>query len=364
MCRKFEVKTRSKTYPIFIGENILSEIADFVQFESKRVFVFADEILSDIHLDTLVHPLKEFGYDVITKTISSGEQSKTLGTAADLYDFLMEHNVSRSDTVLAFGGGVVGDLAGFVASTFKRGLNLVHLPTTLLAQVDSSVGGKTGVNLQYGKNLIGTFYQPNAVVVDVSLLKTLPDIEFYSGLAEVIKYGITMDSMLLETLTMEKKEIDLKKPGVLIRIIERSLKNKAQIVELDEKEEIGQRELLNFGHTIGHSIETSSLNRINHGQAVSIGMVEEARFAQNMGLVDSEVVRKLVHLLESYGLPTSIPEGIRFSKMRDIILQDKKMKRGSLRIPILVGFGKTTMRNFDTSETQNLVSSMESEAKC
>jgi len=364
MYRKFEVKTRSKVYPIFIGENILPKTVDFLHLESKRVFVFTDEVVSKLHLNTLIQPLMKFGIEVLTKSISSGEQLKTLGTAADLYNFLMEHNVSRTDTILAFGGGVVGDLAGFVASTFKRGLNLVHIPTTLLAQVDSSVGGKTGLNLHHGKNVIGTFYQPNAVVVDVLLLRTLPDTEFHSGLAEVIKYGMTMDSTLLEILTLEKKEIDLRKSGVLIKIIEKSLRNKTQIVECDEREVTGEREILNFGHTIGHSIETASLHRILHGQAVAIGMVEEARFAQNLGLVDSQTVQRLVLLLESYGLPTLIPEDICVLKLRETILQDKKVKQNSMRIPILVGLGKTTMKDIDTSEAQNLISIMESDVKC
>jgi 3-dehydroquinate synthase len=326
--------------------------------------VFTDEVVSRIHLDTLVQPMTEMGIEVNTKIISSGEQSKTLGTAANLYDFLVGHNVSRTDTILAFGGGVVGDLAGFIASTFKRGLNLVHVPTTLLAQVDSSVGGKTGVNLQQGKNLVGTFYQPNAVIVDVALLRTLPDTEFHSGLAEVIKYGMIMDRTLLDILTLEKEEINQRKSGVLNRIVERALRNKAKIVECDEREEAGEREILNFGHTVGHSIETSSLHKILHGQAVAIGMAEEARYAESIGLVDSQIVQRLVLLLESYGLPTSIPDDICVTNLRDTILQDKKMRQNSMIIPILVGLGKTTMRKINASETQNLIPKLESDVKC
>ena len=196
----FEIKTKSKIYQVYIGESLLTNIVDFLDDKPKRVFVITDETVAKLYLETLTQSLKENGVETISQILADGESTKTLDTVFNLYNFLLENEASRSDMIIAFGGGVIGDITGFVASTFKRGIKFLQIPTTLLAQVDSAVGGKTGVNLNGGKNLVGTFYQPSAVIVDVTVLKTLSETDFIAGLAEVIKYGVIMDSELLQIL--------------------------------------------------------------------------------------------------------------------------------------------------------------------
>ncbi len=360
----FEIKTGSKTYPIYIGESILSRIVELLSIRPSRVFVVTDDIVAGLHLETLTRALEAGGIESITKVLPVGASIKTFDNAVTLYSFLMKHEASRADTVIAFGGGVIGDLSGFVASTFKRGLNFIQIPTTLLAQVDSAVGGKTGINFNGGKNLVGTFYQPSAVIVDVTLLRTLSDTDFVAGLAEVIKYGAIMDSKLLQILLDNRKEIMERESDAIIKIVERSLRNKGRIVQIDEREEIGSREILNFGHTIGHAIETVSSHEIVHGQAVAIGMVEEARFSLRLGLLDIQSLETLISLLESYGLPTSIPEDMKIQQLKEIMKHDKKIKHALLRIPILVELGQTEMKEFDLSSNLNLIVKMEGDAKC
>ncbi len=360
----FEIKTKSKIYQVYIGESLLTNIVDFLDDKPKRVFVITDETVAKLYLETLTQSLKESGVETISEILADGESTKTLDTVFNLYNFLLENEASRSDMIIAFGGGVIGDITGFVASTFKRGLNFLQIPTTLLAQVDSAVGGKTGVNLNGGKNLIGTFYQPSAVIVDVTVLKTLSETDFITGLAEVIKYGVIMDSELLQILIEERNEIVNRESESIIKIVERSLKNKAHIVGLDEREEYGIREILNFGHTIGHAIESSSSYDIVHGQAVAIGMVEEARFSVDMDLLDIQSFETIVSILESYHLPTSIPDDMKFQQLREIVKHDKKIREGVLRIPILVELGKVEMKSIELSSGQDVITSMERNARC
>lgn len=360
----FEIKTKSKIYQVYIGESLLTNIVDFLDDKPKRVFVITDETVAKLYLETLTQSLKESGVETISEILADGESTKTLDTVFNLYNFLLENEASRSDMIIAFGGGVIGDITGFVASTFKRGLNFLQIPTTLLAQVDSAIGGKTGVNLNGGKNLVGTFYQPSAVIVDVTVLKTLSETDFITGLAEVIKYGVIMDSELLQILIEERNEIVNRESEAIIKIVERSLKNKARIVSLDEREEYGIREILNFGHTIGHAIESSSSYDIVHGQAVAIGMVEEARFSVDMDLLDIQSFETIVSILESYHLPTSIPDDMKFQQLREIVKHDKKIREGVLRIPILVELGKVEMKSIELSSGQDVITSMERNARC
>ncbi|MFW9864450.1 MAG: 3-dehydroquinate synthase, partial [Candidatus Thorarchaeota archaeon] len=275
----FVVKTNSREYPVCVGQNILPQVGDSVSDTADRVIIVTDEGVSNIYLDMIIKGLSNSGVEAITKVLPSGESIKSLASTEELYHFLLDRHASRSDTILALGGGVIGDLAGFVASTYKRGMGLIQAPTTLLAQVDSALGGKTGVNLKDGKNLVGTFYQPNAVIADVSVLDSLHADDFASGLGEVIKYGAIMDRELLDLLMDNRDGILAREPNIMSQIVERCLRNKARVVEEDEREEKRRREILNFGHTIGHAIETCSRHNIPHGHAVAIGMVEEARFA-------------------------------------------------------------------------------------
>ena len=294
-----------------------------------------------LEINSALEGLKESHYETISYILKSGENSKTLDSAIALYEFLVENVATRSDTILALGGGVIGDVAGFVASTFKRGMRLVHVPTTLLSQVDSTLGGKTGVNLAEGKNLVGTFYQPHAVIADVCTLKTLSGTEFASGLAEVIKYGAIMDSELIQILIDNKDAILARDPIILSVIVERSLRNKTLIVQEDETEEKGKREILNFGHTIGHAIEICSNHSVLHGQAVSMGMVEEARVAVREGHLDGSALESLIEVLTLFGLPTEIPDDVDVREINETVKQDKKVRFGQLTIPMLVRIGKT-----------------------
>ncbi|MHA1936803.1 MAG: 3-dehydroquinate synthase [Candidatus Thorarchaeota archaeon] len=344
MLVSFEVTTKSRDYPVCVGENILPNIGESFSETTDRVFVVTDDDVAKILLDSLTSGLSNSGIEAITKVLPSGENIKSLSTAEDMYDFLLKNHGTRSDLLLALGGGVIGDLAGFVASTYKRGMGLIHAPTTLLAQVDSALGGKTGVNMPDGKNLVGTFYQPHAVVADVSVLKTLPDDDFASGLGEVVKYGAIMDNDLLGILMDNRDEILRREPEILSRVVERCLRNKARIVEEDEREEERKREILNFGHTIGHAVETCSKHKIPHGHAVAIGMVEEAHFAVREGFLDDQSLQSLISILSMFGLPTSIPSKVDMKEFEEVIRQDKKVRQGQLMLPVLMELGRTELK--------------------
>jgi 3-dehydroquinate synthase len=340
MVETFEVRTKSRWYNVHVGVHLLKEIGAYIAHLAERVFVVTDDVLSHLYLRTLLDSLEENHVESITEILPAGESSKTLENAKALYNHLATHFASRSDAVLALGGGVIGDIAGFVAATFKRGMVLVQVPTTLLAQVDSAVGGKTAVNMHNGKNLVGTFYQPHEVIADVSTLRTLTDDAFTAGLAEVIKYGAIMDSGFLKVLKDNRNTILEREPVILTTIIESCLRHKASIVENDEREEKRGREILNFGHTIGHAIETCSGHQILHGFAVSIGMAEEARFAVKRGLLDDQSLEVLISILSMFGLPTEIPTNLDPEDLNVVIKQDKKMRGGRLLLPMLTSIGK------------------------
>ena len=304
---------------------------------------------------------KLYGEDLSKKSGSAklfvfpaGEENKTRATKEKIEDALLDWGFERDDLIISLGGGVVTDLGGFVASTIHRGVAHIAVPTTLLAMTDAAIGGKTGVNLKEGKNLVGTFYQPHAVIVDVCTLNSLPISEFIAGLAEVIKYAFTLDPELFQFLIEKRNEILLRTPDAISTIVERSLRNKASIVETDEREEEGKREVLNFGHTVGHAIEICSNHDILHGQAVAIGMVEEARIAVRKGLLETSVLESLIHVLALFGLPTEIPDDVDFNQLSRVMKQDKKVRNGQLTIPMLVGLGQTEMI-VDTIDNLNLI---------
>ncbi|MGM0687117.1 MAG: 3-dehydroquinate synthase [Promethearchaeati archaeon] len=339
----FEVRTRSRTYPIYVGHGILQRMNQILHREAQKIFIVTDEIVSEIYLQPVLNSIQNLDIEIITKTLPSGETVKSLDAAQNMYSVLAENLASRTDIILALGGGVIGDLAGFIASTFKRGMNLVQLPTTLLAQVDSSLGGKTAVNLKWGKNLVGTFYQPHAIVADVATVKTLPDNYYSAGLAEVIKYGVIMDPQLLKLLQKNRQKILDRDAETVTTVVKRCLRNKARIVERDETEH-GTREILNFGHTIGHAIETCSEHSISHGEAVAIGMLQEARYAVKKGALDKSSLETLRSLLLSFGLPTVIPSSLVLEELKDVMKQDKKVRNEGLLIPLLVELGRVKMK--------------------
>lgn len=343
-----EVKTKTRRYPVYVGQDILPYAASYVSLDASRVFIITDDILSKLHLSTLLDGFERLDIVPTTLFLGAGEEFKTLDIASELINFLLENKASRSDTVIAFGGGVIGDLVGFVASVVKRGMKLAQVPTTLLAQVDSSLGGKTAVNHPFGKNLIGTFYQPHFVVADVLTLRTLPETDYVDGLAEVVKYAAIMDSQFMDFLLENKDKVLCRDPDTLKLIVKRCLQLKASIIEEDETEDNRKRQILNFGHTVGHAIETCSENEVSHGQAVAIGMVEEACLAIRMGLLHHESLESLVSILTEYGLPTEIPLSIDKRALNTVMEQDKKIRRGQLILPVLVELGRTEMRAIDS----------------
>ncbi|WP_165247906.1 3-dehydroquinate synthase [Paludisphaera soli] len=296
-------------------------------------------ILTDDHVAALPYPglvrdaLETLGIETVQTVVPHGEASKGLATAASLYDRLVALAADRHTLVAAVGGGVIGDLGGFVAATFARGLPLFMVPTTLLAQVDSSVGGKVGVNLPKVKNLVGAFHQPIAVWVDVATLNDLPDRELRCGLAEVVKYGVILDAPFFETLEDDVDAILAKRPASLRRIVARSCELKATVVSEDEREETGLRAMLNFGHTIGHAVEATAGygGAFQHGEAVAVGMVAESRLAERLGWVDAAFTNRLVRLLERFGLPTSL-RGLAPRPLLESMGRDKKNKGGRIRL--------------------------------
>ncbi|HEX3448770.1 MAG TPA: 3-dehydroquinate synthase, partial [Isosphaeraceae bacterium] len=276
--------------------------------------------------------------------LPTGESTKSLEQASRLYDELVKINAERHTLIVALGGGVIGDLAGFVAATFARGLPLIMVPTTLLAQVDSSVGGKVGINHPDAKNIIGAFHQPAGVWIDIKSLSTLPTRELRCGLAEVVKYGVILDAEFFVTLEQIAEDILRREHGALERVILRCCQLKAEVVTQDEREETGLRAMLNFGHTVGHAIEATAGydGRYKHGEAVAVGMVAECRLAERLGWVKGNVTDPLVRLLERFGLPTRAPE-LDANHLIDAMSRDKKNRRGKIRFVLPRSLGKVEL---------------------
>jgi len=289
--------------------------------------------------------LSAAGIPSVTVLVPPGEGSKSLAGAAKLYDALVAFKADRHTLIVALGGGVIGDLAGFVAATYARGLPLVIVPTTLLAQVDSSVGGKVGINHPDAKNIIGAFHQPIAVWIDTGALESLPVREVRCGLAEVVKYGVIMDAPFFAGLERDARAILARDPRALRHIVGRSCRLKAQVVAQDEREESGLRAILNFGHTVGHAIEavTRYGGEFQHGEAVAAGMVAESRLAERLGWISPETTERLVRLLDRFGLPTSAPR-LDPEQLLEAMSRDKKNRLGKIRfvLPHAIGRVETT----------------------
>jgi 3-dehydroquinate synthase len=294
------------------------------------------------HAAAVAASLADSGWRTAQVELEPGETAKSLETAARLYDALVDLKADRTTVVVAVGGGVVGDTAGFAAATYARGLPFVQVPTSLLAQVDSSVGGKVGVNHPRGKNLIGAFHQPIGVLIDTATLATLPEAEYVCGLAEVIKYGVILDGAFFGELEANVEELRRRDPRALRRVIARSCRLKADVVEQDERETSGVRAVLNYGHTFGHAYESlAGYGSLRHGEAVAIGMVHASRLAERLGRVDAAATARQVALLAAVGLPTRLPAGCVFSveDVLDRMRLDKKTSGGSLRfvLPTRIG---------------------------
>ena len=331
-----------RSYPIIIEAGCLERIGNHLAASGKgrKYAVISDSQVAAIHGQRLMGCLDKAGLGAELLVFPQGEASKNLNTIGDLAGRLATLGYDRHDALIALGGGVTGDLTGFLASTYKRGISFIQVPTSLLAQVDSSVGGKTGVDIPQGKNLVGTFYQPEVVFIDLSLLETLPGKELLGGLAEVIKYGVIRDANFFQMLAEKRDEILNLDKGVLEEVITICCRIKAEVVALDEREG-GLRRILNYGHTIGHAVEAASDYAINHGFSVAIGMVAAARAAHLAGMVASDLVEAIRAVLLDYGLPVEIPEHLDCRRMKTYLLADKKTVGGKVHFVLPTKIGAT-----------------------
>ncbi len=332
--KKVHVNT-GKPYDIFIERGIIDCCGDYVKQLSgaKRVTVITDTNVEPHYKQRVMDSLENHGFKTKVHIFQAGEESKNLTTIADMYNTLADFGMSRKDIIIALGGGVTGDMAGFAAASYLRGIDFIQIPTSLLAQVDSSVGGKTGVDIPQGKNLVGAFHQPKAVLIDPDTLKTLPDLYLRDGMAEVIKYGCIKDAAFFKKLEKENAF------DCIEDIIETCVSIKRDVVSRDERE-AGERMLLNFGHTLGHSIEKLyNFKGISHGMAVAIGMVLISKAGEKQKITKSGTTDKIIRLCKKYGLPTS--DKSTFEDMADAAKSDKKTAGGSISLVLLSEIGSS-----------------------
>jgi 3-dehydroquinate synthase len=336
--------SEGRDYQIHIGTAELTRLGEHcraVARSQRAVILSQPGILSRWGQRAQVS-LEEAGFRVETLTYPAGERYKSLTMVARLYDGLysLEPALDRKTLIVALGGGVVGDMAGYVAATYLRGLDYVQVPTTLLAMVDSSVGGKTGVDFREGKNLVGAFHQPRRVVIDPEVLSTLPRRELRAGLAEVIKYGVIQDPAVLEYVTENARLLLVANPETIGHVVARSCELKAEVVTADEREETGLRAILNFGHTIGHALEGATrYRRYKHGEAVAIGMVAAALIGEEAGVTPPAVTKALRRALSALGLPEALPDDITDETLIALTARDKKAVQGEARFILAEGLG-------------------------
>jgi 3-dehydroquinate synthase len=329
------VKLGSRSYRILVGAGLLAQAGPEISRlgVGRKLALVTDPAIQALHGEVVARSLAKAGFDVTTVLLPDGERAKTLEVAAQTWDRLLEAGLDRGSAVVALGGGAVGDLAGFVAATYMRGMHFVQLPTTLLAQVDASIGGKTAIDHPRAKNLIGAFYQPRLVLADTGALQTLPEREYRSGLAEVIKHGIVLDAAYFEEVERSTAALAKREPETLERIVAGSCRLKASVIERDEQE-AELRHVLNYGHTIGHAIEAvTGYARFAHGEAVSLGMVAEAGVAERLGLAEPKTRARQRRLLEAVGLPVR-EVGEAPERVVEAIARDKKGKDG--RVPFVL----------------------------
>jgi len=330
-----------RSYDIHVGRGLLAQVGPLLRGASAtRAVVVTDGTIARSHAATVVGSLEAAGLTVTTCVVPAGEASKSINEASLLWDEFARLAVDRGTQVVAVGGGVVGDLAGFVAATFARGLAIWQVPTTVVAQVDSAIGGKTGINLAGGKNLVGAFWQPRGVIADIDTLASLPDREFTSGLAEVVKYGMILDAEFLAWLEANAAALRGRSPVAVAQAIERSAALKAGVVSADERELSGLRAILNYGHTFAHALETGAgYGTLLHGEAVAIGMAAAARLAERLGRIGHDVVTRQDRLLDALGLPRVAPDAGTVEQLLAIMARDKKSVGGRLRfvLPSRIG---------------------------
>ena len=330
-----DVNLGSRSYRIVVASGALQGVGERLRELrlGSRAALVSDGAIMRLYGKTVVASLESAGFTVTTIDVPEGEAAKTLAVAEHCWDRLLTAGLDRTSTVLALGGGAVGDVAGFAAATYMRGINFIQLPTTVLAQVDASIGGKTAIDHPLGKNMIGAFHQPRLVVVDPAVARTLPEREFRSGLAEIVKHGIVLDADYFAELERDLAPLAARDLGVLERIIGGSCRLKASVVERDERE-AELRHVLNYGHTIGHALEAATgYTRYAHGEAVSLGIVAEARLARRLGIADDETTTRQERMLETLGLPVRAPS-IDVEPIVSAMARDKKAKDG--RVPFVL----------------------------
>ena len=329
-------------------ENLIENIITIKSEKSRKICIVTDENVEKLYAETIRGILSDYYSEVLIYAVPAGEQFKNLETVSRLYEYLINAHFDRKDLLAALGGGVVGDMTGFVAATYLRGIDFVQIPTTLLSQVDSSVGGKTGVDFLHYKNMVGAFYMPKLVYINTEVLGSLPKEQFASGMAEVIKYGLIQRADFFGQLSEEKEAIRAMQPEVLADIIYTSCACKREVVEEDPTEQ-GIRAILNFGHTAGHAIEKMSDFSLFHGQCVAIGMVAAALLSQKRGYLSEEEVRRIRELIADYDLPVSA-SGMSVEEVLMATKSDKKMSGGHIRFILLKEIGKAVIDEQVTDE--------------
>lgn len=353
--RILNVDLGDRSYPIYIGEGLLSSRDIYKNhLPSNQVLVVSNVTVAPLYLEKLLTALD--GFTVETVILPDGEEYKTVNTLDDIFSALLNNRFDRGCTLIALGGGVVGDMTGFAAACYQRGVNFIQVPTTLLAQVDSSVGGKTGVNHALGKNMIGAFHQPLCVVADTSTLMTLDDRQLSAGIAEVIKYGLINDPEFFTWLENNMTLLRERDTEALSYAIERSCFDKAVVVAADEKE-AGQRALLNLGHTFGHAIETGmGYGEWLHGEAVGAGMCMAASFSHRLGWLSQDELDRAVKLIEKAGLPVLPPPDLTTERFIELMAIDKKVQDGKLRLVLMKGIGQSLVTaDFDKKALEEML---------
>ncbi|MEQ1620668.1 MAG: 3-dehydroquinate synthase [Methylococcales bacterium] len=340
--KTLHVELGARSYPIYIGAGLLDKPELLTQhIKSKQVAIVTNETIAPLYLDKLVSNLAHFSVETVI--LPDGEQFKTLEYVGKVFDKLLANKFSRNSTLIALGGGVIGDMGGFAAACYQRGIAFIQIPTTLLAQVDSSVGGKTGVNHPLGKNMIGAFYQPQVVIADADVLDTLDDRQLSAGLAEVIKYGLIRDLEFFEWLEHNIEALLARDKRALAFAIERSCANKAEVVEQDEME-TGLRATLNLGHTFGHAIETGmGYGEYLHGEAIAIGTCQAADLSKRKGWLDDDDVERIIRVFKKARLPVTPPADLDVERFIDLMAVDKKNVDGQIRLILLAQIGEATL---------------------
>lgn len=338
-----QVSLGTRSYPIYIGENLLSQINLLkVHIRGKSVCIVTNDTVAPLYLDRVVSLLSD-DYQCESVILPDGEEHKNLAVLNQVFDHLLAAKLTRQVTLIALGGGVIGDMTGFAAACYQRGVDFIQIPTTLLSQVDSSVGGKTAVNHALGKNMIGAFYQPQCVVIDIETLATLDDRQFASGMAEVIKYGLINDVDFFEWIEVNIDGLVARDADLLAYAIARSCQDKADIVAEDEREQ-GKRALLNLGHTFGHAIETGmGYGQVLHGEAIAIGMMMAADLSQRLGWLSAEAVDRMGDVFLAAHLPVLVPSGMTAEQFMHLMAVDKKVQDGNIRLVLMKALGQAVI---------------------